>query len=178
MAAGARVNSVFFDMLLFKLSKNSLVFMLVILMGIQIYKIETSITEQANYSVLFCGIIVLFVDTLLLFSNQQYSTLPLSVVFSLLLVNRIISYNQEGKTIRAELSRPFHQSLVISGGLFFLFFFAVEIAGLGFGVLQKIQVSNRHPAVEFSEPRLASLVLFDNKEPEPRSNGSLYRIYK
>ena len=176
MAAGSRINGVFYDILLLKFKNNILVFLLVILMGVQICNREVSKTERLNYCVLYFGMAVLFVDTLILFSNQQFFTLPISIVFSLLLVNRTIIQNQRQESIKSDSTSLFQWGGVFLGGVFFLVFFVVEIAGLGYGVLQKSQFSKLYAEIKFKEPRLTSLKLFDYKS-DSRSNGSLYIKY-
>ncbi|MGZ3836697.1 MAG: hypothetical protein ACXVB0_24490, partial [Mucilaginibacter sp.] len=171
MAAGARINAVHSEIILIKLIYNFPVFLFIILMGIQINNIESYSSEWSNYRILCFGFVVLFVDMLIINSNQQFFNLPLSVVFSLLLVDRtILSYQVSNKTSFFE---PRCLRLVAPGFIFFFVFFGMDIAGLSYGVLQKVQAPKFNSAGKFIGSRLASLVLFDN-ETEPRANGALY----
>lgn len=177
MAAGARINTVSYDLILLKVTYNSPVFLLIILMGIQVNNIEPHTSEWSNYRILCFGLVVLFVDTLIINSNQQFFNLPLSVVFSLLLVNSIILSCQGDNSLKKTgFFNRYCLRLAAPGCIFFLFFWGLDIAGLGYGVLQKLQASRFHLTGKFIEPRLASLLLFDNKS-DPRSNGHLYIDY-
>ncbi|MGZ4160947.1 MAG: hypothetical protein ACXVNF_09170 [Neobacillus sp.] len=181
MAAKSRANSISSDIILAKIIYNFsiiiFIILLITLMWIQVNNNASHISEWSNYGILFFGLVVLFVDMAMLISNQQFRTLPLSVVFSLLLVNKtILSYKYSNNFKKANFVNHSYLRLVIPGTMYFLVFFGFNIAGLGYGVLQKYQVSSFHSVEKFIGPRLAPLALFDN-DSEPRSNGHVYTEY-
>jgi hypothetical protein len=177
MAAGARINAVGYNILFVKVIYNFPIFLFIILMGLQVNNLESYSSGWSNYRILCFGLVVLFVDTLMLISNQQFFNLPLSVVFSLLLVNRIILSCQGDNNLKN--TGIFNHNclrLVVPGCIFFLVFFGMDIAGLSYGVFQKLQVTKFNSVGKFIGTRLAPLILFDNKS-EPRANGILYTNY-
>ncbi|MGZ4857431.1 MAG: hypothetical protein ACXVZU_03585 [Methanobacteriaceae archaeon] len=180
MAAESRANSISYNIVLAKFTYNFFIIIFIILlislMWIQVNN-SSYISEWSNYGILFFGLVVLFTDMAMLISNQQFTTLPLSAVFSLLIVNKtILSHQYRNNSKKTNFIDHSYLRLVIPGSMYFLVFFGLNIAGLGYGVLQKYQVSSSYSVEKFIGTNLAPLVLFDN-DSEPRSNGHLYTEY-
>jgi len=181
MAAESRANNISYDIIITKVINNiDIIFfvtLFIILMRIQSKNTALCTSEWSNYEILGFGFVVLLVDTLMIISNQQFRTLPLSVAFVLFLVNKTLrSCQVDNKAKNINIFDHYCLRAVVPGSIFFLVFFGFDIAGLSYGVFQKSQASNFNSVGKFKEPRLASLVLFDN-EIEPRSNGLVYTEY-
>jgi hypothetical protein len=177
IAAGARSKSFHFKELTRKLWINTVDFFFIVLLCIQSSRAIKNIeTKPRNFKLPLLGALVFGVDMLLLCSNQQYSELPLTIIFSLFVVNDVIACNRKllGESVE---DIPFQVKLTMfAGGLFFLFSLSMQFSGLAYGALQKARPSNLTSVAKFTEPRLGSLLLYDTAA-EPKSNGSHYVDY-
>jgi hypothetical protein len=113
---------------------------------------------------------------LLLCSNQQYSELPLTFIFSLFIVNNAVACNRKKMDEYVRVTPSHVKVTMLAGGVFFLFSMSMQFSGLAYGALQKAWPSNVSSVARFTEPRLATLLLYDN-EGDPKSNGRHYVDY-
>lgn len=179
IAAGARVKSFHFKELTQKLWMNAIYFVFIVLLCIQSSRaIEKTKPYYRTFDLPLLGAFVFGVDMFLLCSNQQYSELPLTFIISLFIVNNVFSCNRT--TLNGSVSVrdiPSHVRLsIFAGGVFFLFSLSLQISGLVYGAFQKAWPSNVSSVARFTEPSLATLLLYDN-QAEPKSNGRPYVDY-
>ena len=176
MAAGARAMSLFSPIIYMKLLRSCSVFVILAVLIILMIKVEKALFGRRDCKLLFFALAVAAADLLLLLSNQQRSVLPLSIIFSLLLVNRGIVLHLKLSHIGAPALRTFYRLTIVLGGFIFLFFFALDISGIIYGAIQKAWPTNVQSIERFKEPRLAGLLLYDSPH-EPLSNGRNYTKY-
>ncbi len=115
-------------------------------------------------------------DSLLMLSNSQQFAMPLLGVFAILMANRMTAQWQR-LTItetRTELSHSFFVLALCA--LLVVPQIALDLAGLANGVFQKAHPSTTMGSVRFTEPHLASLILYDGDSMK-QSNGSVYTNY-
>ena len=95
MAAGARIESFSFSELIFKLLLNMPLFIFISLLNFKGSFTEKTATQRyLNFQLPLLSALVFFADMVLLLSNQQNSELPLTIIFSLILVNKIVVSNR------------------------------------------------------------------------------------
>jgi hypothetical protein len=177
IAAGARAKSFHFKELTRKLWMNAVYFVFIVLLCIQSsHAIEKTKHMYRTFKLPLLGALVFGVDMLLLCSNQQYSELPLTFIFSLFIVNNVIASNRNLTNVSVKGIPPHVRLTMLAGGVFFLFSLSMQFSGLAYGAFQKAWPSNLTSVARFTEPRLAALLLYDN-QAEPKSNGSLYVDY-
>jgi len=177
MAAGARSEIVSFLEMREKLLANLPLFLLIGWLGFRgSIAVETPTSSGRDYSLLLLAAVVFAADMLLLLSNQQKTELPLSTIFSLFVVNRVIIRERALPDTGADPARPSRRVALFAGGILFLSQFCMEYSGLAYGALLKARPSRIHFAERFTEPRLAPLILYDGFS-EPRSNGRQYTVY-
>ena len=177
IAAGARAKSFHFKELTRKLWMNAAYFIFIVLLCIQSSRaIEKTKNLYSTFKLSLLGALVFCIDMLLLCSNQQYSELPLTFIFSLFIVNNVIADNRNITDVSVKGIPPHVSLTMIAGGVFFLFSLSMQFSGLAYGAYQKAWPSNLTSVAKFTEPRLATLLLYDN-EGEPKSNGSHYVDY-
>ena len=177
IAAGARAKSFHFKELTRKLWMNAVYFVFIVLLCIQSsHAIEKTKHMSRTFKLPLLGALVFGVDMLLLCSNQQYSELPLTFIFSLFIVNNVIASNRNLTNVSVKGIPPHVSLTMFAGGLFFLFSLSMQFSGLAYGAFQKAWPSNVTSVAKFTEPRLATLLLYDN-EGEPKSNGRPYVDY-
>ena len=155
---------------------NSPFFVIPALLIIQMNKVEKTLFGQKDYKLLLVAAAVSAADLLLVFSNQQRTPMPLSIMLCLLLVNRVVARDQKLSDTGATSSRTSYRFTLLFGGLTFLLFFVLDFSGLTYGAIQKAWPTNVQSVVRFKEPRLAALLLYDNKY-EHRTNGRHYTKY-
>lgn len=177
MAAGARSESFPFSVLKRKFLTNTPYLVLIVWLGIRgSLAVESPWTNRRNFHLLLLAALVIAADMLLLISNQQRTELPLTGIFSLFVVSRVLARNRTLPNKGADPARRSSRVTLFAGGLLFMVPFACAIAGLGYGALLKAQPSRLHVAARFTEPRLAPLLLYDGLD-DPRSNGRQYTTY-
>jgi hypothetical protein len=177
MAAGARAKSFHFKELTRKLWMNAAYFIFIVLLCIQGTRaIKNSGLTSHNIKLPLLGALVFSVDMLLLCSNQQYSELPFTFIFSLFIVNNAFADNRNITDVSVKGIPPHVSLTMIAGGVFFLFSLSMQFSGLAYGAFQKVWPSNVTSVAKFTGPRLATLLLYDN-EGDPKSNGSHYVDY-
>nr|WP_305907131.1 hypothetical protein [Methylomarinum sp. Ch1-1]MDP4519857.1 hypothetical protein [Methylomarinum sp. Ch1-1] len=176
IAAGARSNSVFINIILIKILYNLPVIFFIILLGIKSHHAEPNKSYSLSFNIIYFCLVILFVDILIISSNQQYLTLPLSIIFSLLLYNNINTLPPPNKNKSPSYFSTIKLHLITPEIIFFLIFFGFDISGLSYGALQKSKDPETFSTKRFSESRISSLILFDNNT-EPKTNGSLYTEY-
>lgn len=176
MAAGARAMGVYLFQLFELFLINSTFIVISALLIIQITKVEKTFFGQKDHKLLIVAVAVSAADLLLLFSNNQRMMMPLSIVFYLLLLNRIVGLDKKLSDTRAMFSRTSYRFTLFIGGLIFLVCLTSDVLGLTYGAFQKAWPSNVQSVVPFREPRLAALLLYDSQY-EPMSNGRHYVKY-
>ena len=102
--------------------------------------------------------------------------MPLTTIFSLVVVNKVVARNRTLQDPEADPARTSCRAALFAGGVFFLVQFALEFSGLAYGALLKAWPSNLHSVARFTEPRLVPLLLYDGLS-EPSSNGRQYVTY-
>jgi len=174
MAAGARAGSASFIELKWKFLVNTPYLVLIAWLGIRAsLAVGNALPGQRNFQLLVFAALVFAADILLIFSNNQRTQLPLSTIFSLVVVNKVVARNRTLQDPEADPARTSCRATLLAGGVFFLVQFSLEFSGLAYGALLKAWPSNLHSVVRFTGPRLVPLLLYD--EPyEPRSNGRQY----
>lgn len=177
LAAGARAMSFSYSELLTKLFGNALS-----LVFIALFTWQSSLALSrldagpAPYRCILLGIFFFALDMMLLCSNQQYTELPLTVLYSFLLVIEVHRRGGNGNRFRANSSYRVERVALVAGAVFFLLSFAGQIYGLGYGLVQKTWPSDISLAGRSTHPRLSSLLMYDDKW-EPNSNGKRYVEY-
>lgn len=169
LAAGARSRSFRVAELVRKLAINAPSLLFVVLLSL-------AGSGARRVSTLLLGIFVFAVDMLLLCSNQQYSELPLTAIFSFFVaVEAMACYGNScggyGKETPRKVGVP-----VMAGGFFFLVSFCTQFTGLAYGFIREMRPTDLASLERFAEPRLRSLLLYDD-ESEPKSNGRYYVRY-
>ena len=176
MAAGARSESVSLFELGRKFLVNTPYFLLLLYLGIRgSSAVGTTQSRRRNIHLLHLAALVFATDILVIFGNQQETQLPLSIIFSLIVVNRVVACNRTMPETEAERHRYYCRVTLFAGGLFFLIQFAFEFSGIAYGALQKARIANLPSDVRFTEPRLVPLLLYDG--PDDPGNGSQYVAY-
>lgn len=169
LAAGARSRSFRVAELVRKLAINAPSLLFVVLLSL-----ASSVTRRV--SGLSLGVFVFAVDMLLLCSNQQYSELPLTALFAFFLaVEAPASHLKSRGGCQKDMPRRVRLA-VLAGVSFFLVSFCTQFYGLAYGFLQEMRPSKPDSLERFAEPRLRSLLLYDD-EAEPKSNGKYYVRY-
>jgi len=177
MAAGARAGSVTSLALKWKFILNTPYLILIAWLGFRgSLAVEDSRPGRRNFQLLLLAALVFAADILLIFSNQQKTQLPLSTVFSLVVVNKIVAGDRTLQDPETDPARTSRRAALFAGGVFFLVQFALEFSGLAYGAMLKAWPSNLHSVARFTEPRLVPLFLYDGLS-EPSSNGRQYVTY-
>ncbi|TSK09038.1 MAG: hypothetical protein FPO08_07000 [Geobacter sp.] len=177
LAAGARAMSFSYKELLTKLSGNAVYLLFIVLLS---WQSSITMSRQGNdvpgFTYVFLGFFFFALDMVLLCSNQQYTELPLTVLYSLLLVIEV--HRRSGNKFRARKKAPFRveRLALVAGATFFFISFFTQFYGLAYGVVQKTWPSDSSSLVRFTEPRLSPLLMYDDKW-EPNSNGKRYVEY-
>jgi hypothetical protein len=176
MAVGARSQSVSLLELGRKFSVNIPYLLLIIYLSIRgSFAAETISLKRRNFRLLHLGALAFATDILMVFGNQQTTQLPLSIMFSLTVVNQVVARNRALPEQEADHLRHSRRVTLFAAGLFFLIQFASEYSGLAYGALQKARIANLPSDIRFTEPRLVPLLLFDG--PYDPGNGSQYVAY-
>jgi len=177
MAAHARSESVSIHELGRKFLFNTPYLLLLLYLGFRgSSAVGTTQPGRRNSNLLHLGVLVFAVDILVIFGNQQETQLPLSIIFSLIVINQVVARNRTSPVKEADPHRPLYRVTLFAAGLFFLIQFALEFSGLGYGALLKTQPSRLHSVTRFTEPRLNPLLLYDDLDA-PKSNGREYTTY-
>jgi hypothetical protein len=115
-------------------------------------------------------------DSLLMLSNMQLHAMPLLGVFAILIASRVIAERQRLPVAEARTELPRHVFVLVMCALLVMPQLASDLVGLANGVFQKAHPSATTGLVRFTEPHLASLLLYDGA-PDKESNGSVYTNY-
>ena len=177
MAAGARAGSVSFPGLKWKFIVNTPYLVLIAWLGIRgSLAVENGHPGRRNFHLLFLAGLAFVADMLLIFSNQQRTELPLSIIFSLIVVNKVVARHRTLQDLEVDPARTSCRTALLAGGVFFLVQFALEYSGLAYGALLKAWPPDLPSVARFTEPRLVPLLLYDSYS-DPRSNGRQYVTY-
>jgi hypothetical protein len=177
MAAGARAGRASLIELKWKFLVNTPYLVLIAWLGIRAsLAVGNTLPGRRNFQLLVFAAMVFTADILLIFSNQQRTQLPLSTIFSLIVVNKIVAHNRTLQDPETDIARTSCRAALFAGGVFFLVQFALEFSGLAYGALLKAWPSNLRSVARFTEPRLVPLFLYDGLS-EARSNGRQYVTY-
>jgi hypothetical protein len=126
------------------------------------------------------AILFFFADAAILTTNQQGYAMPLMPMFALLVGNRLAYSRKDLPADAPDRHLPYYVSVLLLCGLLFLPQFCSDAEGLAAGAVRKSDPSAFGScSVRFSEPRLAALILCDQRHETPSliSNGSLYTKY-
>ena len=109
-------------------------------------------------------------------SNAQLYAMPLLGVFAILFASRVTAERQQLPVMEARTELPRHVFLLVLCALLVVPQFASDLVGLANGVFQKAHPSATIGLVRFTEPHLASLILYDG-DSHKAANGSVYTNY-
>jgi hypothetical protein len=126
------------------------------------------------------AILLFFADAAIMQTNQQGYAMPLMPVFALLVGNRLAFSGMSARADKPDPKLPYYISVLILCGLLFLPQFCSDAEGLAAGAARKSDPSAFGScSVRFNEPRLAALILCDQRHVKPSiiSDGSLYTTY-
>ncbi len=126
MAAGARTMSLYLSHLVKLFLTNSPFFVIPALLIIQMNKVEKTLFGQKDYKLLLVAAAVSAADLLLVFSNQQRTPMPLSIMLCLLLVNRVVARDQKLSDTGATSSRTSYRFTLLFWGIDFSVVFRVR----------------------------------------------------
>lgn len=177
LAAGARSKSFSFSELAWKLGMNAPFLLFIILLCVQGSRALDDLGQKSrSLTIAVLGGCVFAADMLLLCSNQQNRELPLTTIFSFFVVTDVVAFYRNLPDVCEKDLRLRGRLTVLAGGVFFLVSLCLQFTGLAYGFIQKAQPSNLASVARFTEPRLRSLLLYDN-EREPSNNGRNYVEY-
>ena len=177
MAAGARSEGFSVYHLGWKLLMNTPYLVLIVCLTVLGSRAEeTTQTRRRYFNPLLLAALVFTADMLLLFTNMQYTELPLSTIFCFFAANRAIVRSRMLADQEAHPARPACRTVMIAGSIFFLVEFALGCSGLAHGVLMKANPPNLCSVERFTEPRLVPLILYDGLS-DSTSNGRQYTTY-
>jgi hypothetical protein len=122
------------------------------------------------------GSFFFFVDIALMSSNAQSDGFPICAVFALLVLSEVLEDQQTVPAQQAPSARPYYAAALCIGPLLCIPLFVSDLAGLAYGVWNKVRPSP--PTVlRFAAPNLTPLLLYDTPGYSPRSNGHIYTSY-
>ncbi|UPU34322.1 hypothetical protein M1B72_12765 [Geomonas paludis] len=173
IAAGARSKSFSYAEVFRKFTLNTLSLLFVLLLTTQSARAKGEGKGTRRLAGVLLGCFVFAVDMLLLCSNQQYSELPLTAIYSLWVVIDLGVWSRNNPGGEARRSSVGVKSTLLIGTVFILVSFFSQLAGLAYGVMQKAHPSGGASVTRFIEPRLKEMLLYDD-EAEPHSNGHAY----
>ncbi len=174
MAAGARSQSLSFNEFK-RIALNNISYLLIVIsLGIAgNMKTEEEKPIAVDIRIVLLGILVFFIDICIRCTNAQWGELPLVAIFALLTVNKAVTYFRKNQLQNRAFALPYSLAVLGLGGSLFLPLFSHDLLGLTYGALSKVHAYS--PPVRFTEPRLASLLLYDGADP--KSNGRMYTTY-
>jgi hypothetical protein len=109
-------------------------------------------------------------------SNMQILGAPLLAVFAIVAAQRL-KRMQDGAWLAGSAEERGRGAFVLAMcGLLVLPPFAQDLFSMGYGAVEKATVDPAHRPARFTEPRIASIVLYDN-ELDPSANGAPYIAY-
>jgi hypothetical protein len=115
-------------------------------------------------------------DSLLMLSNAQILATPLLGVFVILFTDRVTAERRQLAVVEARTELPRHIFLLALCALLVVPQFVSDLVGLANGVYVKSHPSETPGHVQFTEPHLAPLILYDGAFLQ-ESNGSVYTSY-
>ena len=115
-------------------------------------------------------------DSLLMLSNSQLTAMPLLGVFAILMGNRVNAERQREPFTGARIEFSRHVFVLVLCALLVVPRIGLDLVGLVNGVFQKAHPSTTKGLVRFTEPHLASLLLYDG-DSHKEANGSVYTNY-
>lgn len=177
MAAGARSRALHLSILALQLISQ----MPFLLAAIAILIFGTRRTNPVgswlyNHQWLIWTLLVCALDSLLMFSNAQVKAMPLLGAFAVLIASRITAERQKLNVAEARTELPRHVFVLVLCAMLVIPQLASDLVGLVNGVFQKAHLSATISQVRFTEPHLASLILYDG-DPHKEGNGSIYTNY-
>jgi hypothetical protein len=129
-----------------------------------------------NHQWLILVLLVFALDSLLMISNAQLYAMPLLGVFAILFATRVIAERQQLHAMEARTEFSHHVFLLVLCALIVMPRFTFDLVGLANGVFQKARRSVTISTARFTEPHLASLILYDGNSLKS-SNGNIYTNY-
>ncbi|HZD41169.1 MAG TPA: hypothetical protein VE131_10635 [Terriglobales bacterium] len=177
MAAHARAEGVLFGDLGRKFLVNTPYLLLLVYLAIRGSSAERANQEgHRNFHLLRIGALVFAADIIVIFGNQQDTQLPLSILFSLIVISRVVSGNRTCPEKETSFHQPVYRVTLFAAGMFFLIQFALQVSALGYGAFLKAHPSLPPAATRFAVPRLVPLLLYDGLDA-PNSNGRKFTTY-
>jgi hypothetical protein len=115
-------------------------------------------------------------DVGLVSTNAQGYSLPVCVIFAILMVNEIAKHQPPPTVAQRFFYRPLYVGALLLAALLAGPLFARDIVGLGYGLWSKHKVSNDTTVLRFTSSNLKPLVLYDFKGGF-QSNGAGFINY-
>lgn len=121
------------------------------------------------------GVSVFVADIVLTFSNMQRNAMPLLGAFAIVALGCRWAERQESKA-GTRIRLPQYLPALVVSVLLIGHQSVQDAVGVGYGFAERLRPSTENASVRFTEPRVASLILYDGS-PEKFSNGSIYTSY-
>jgi hypothetical protein len=174
MAASARSQSLSYQTLIEKAKINFIYYIAILSVVYLIHLMNKGHQSRMRFHKLMLTATLVFVaDIILIFTNMQFSELPLLAIFALLVTDDVFLLFKHSQMARSDVLRF---SLVI---LYICFLFLPrlisDLTGIFYGVWQTSHRSEFRPIITFNERRILPLFLCEGENPS--SNGKLYTMY-
>lgn len=115
-------------------------------------------------------------DVLLLFTNMQGDAFPLTAVFAIIAVSTVTTRDRQLPDSQARVVFPYYTGVLFLASLLILPQLGSDLSGLVYGAWSKTRPTSTASVVHFTEPCLASLLLYDSAQ-DSVSNGTIYTTY-
>jgi hypothetical protein len=171
MAAGARSQDVSLLKLIVVLSSQ--VPSLAVVIALSLY--GSSANKQAGrwleeQELLIWGLLVLLADAMLMLSNMQVRGMPLLGVLGIVVASRMTAERRGAGCAESRAGKQRYMLVMLLCGFLTLPQLCSDLAGLGYGAIEKAYPSAAGSWVRFSVPRLEAIILYDG----PSSDGGVY----
>jgi hypothetical protein len=176
MAAGARSKRLYSNIFASILVDEVPAMLLAISMAIAARSRQRARSLLTRHLPLILTLLVLAADTLLTFTNMQSNAAPLTGLLPILVAGFVLDDGWQLPLGRARRVLPRLAFWLASGCSLFVPPLASDVAGLWYGARQKAHPMQSRISVRFSEPRLASLILY-NGSLDIAANGGGYTTY-
>jgi hypothetical protein len=123
---------------------------------------------------LLWGLLVFVVDAMLLTSNMQPRGMPILAAFGIVAANWMTAERRRAGSTELQTGKQDYLFVLLLCGMLSLPQFCSDLAGLGYGVVKKSNLTLEESRVRFSAPRLASMVLCNSSFPRQRATGGVY----
>jgi hypothetical protein len=178
IAAGARLITYSFHQPVWEIEAHPLPLLLILALALSaslLRREARSWRDELQLPVL--GILLFLGDIVLLTTNHQIDAMPLLGIFALLVASQLTEYRDGSSSETARSDLPYHAALLLLCAILLVPQFVSDLAGLGSAALRKAHPASARSPVRFTEPRIASLILYDDDRADPNANGSVYTTY-